>query len=475
MILQPSRSSTRSQVIERYRQAPIRGVNRADHIRSLEGGQFAQVIENFICRPRGLVVRPGYAASETLDAGVTSLLSYPKQVLARTDGDWIGETLANPGGAHLLAAKGDATPIHYNGTAWADACITGVDPALIDGVISHVGRFWGFLKGDLEVVYLPRRQFGGEALVLPMHALFPAGGEIVALASMTNDGGEDGRDSLCVATSEGELAIYDGPNPDFRETFRLRGVYEVPKPVGRRAFTRMAGQIALLTEDGLINIPQALAAHKSRKSAQPVSRNVGSIAAAETVLDSAHQKVTLIHAGDEQWVRDPETQGWSRFLHLDATCWLEGHDGLYFGKADGTVNKMQSGATDGAENVTVKTLVIDAFSQFRVGRRKVFHRVRPHYELAQPYQPRMELLMDYRNVPTDWDAARTDHKYWFWDDINWERQPMHWLREVSARLGQWRGIAGEGDAAALVFGGQFLSTEAAFLGYDAEFEMAGGR
>lgn len=474
---------TQTRLMERFRDAPMRGVNRVDNTRKLEGGQFGQVIDNFICRSDGLTVRPGFTVTATEDAGVTALLNYPSQVLARTDGAWVGAPLANPGGVHLLAGKGDAAPIHYNGTTWDQPDIYSADGLLdktkIDGVIDHNGRFFGFLKDDLEVVYLARRAFAGEAYSIPMHALFDKGGAIIAIGSMTNDGGELPGDSLCVATTQGQLAIYDGPNPDFRENWRLRGVYDIPKPVGRRCMARMGAGLAIETEDGTISLPAALGTTKGKRSAMPASRTIGAVANSESILDSQHHQLALIHAGDEQWVQDAQTKGWSRFLHLNATCWLEGHDGLYFGRADGAVCKLVAGASDGVDGnghgVTIKTLVIEAFSRFGAQRRKIFRRIRPHCHQAQPYMPRMEFLLDYRNVPTSWDAVRKDHKYWYWPDVHYGIMPAQWQRTVSSRLGQWRGIAGHADAAALVFGGQWLEVEAQFIGYDVEFENAAGR
>lgn len=472
-----------TRLAERYRDAPMRGVNRVDNTRKLEGGQFGQVVDNFICRSDGLTVRPGFTVTSTEGYGVTSLLNYPAQVLARTDGDWMGEPMANPGGVHLLAGKGDAAPIHYDGTTWDQPDIYSADGLLdttkIDGIIQHNGRFFGFLKNDLEVVYLDRRAFHGQAWSLPMHALFDKGGHVAAIASMTNDGGELPGDSLCVATTAGQLAVYDGANPDFRESWRLRGVYDIPKPVGKRAFARMGGTLALQTEDGTVSLPNALATTKGQRSAMTASRTIGAVTGATSVLDSQYQQLALIHAGDEQWVQDAETKGWSRWLHLDATCWLEGHDALYFGRADGAVCKMVNGASDGVDQnghgITIKTLMIDAFSRFGVQKRKIFRRIRPHCHQAQPYFPRMEFLLDYNNIPSSWDAVRKDHKYWYWPDVHYGMMPAQWERGMSSFVGPWRGIAGHGDAAALVFGAQWLEVEAKFLGYDVEFEGAAGR
>jgi hypothetical protein len=71
-----------------------------------------------------------------------------------------------------------------------------------------------------------------------------------------------------------------------------------------------------------------------------------------------------------------------------------------------------------------------------------------------------------RDMPETWDSARIDSPCWFWEDLqSWADSPRPWIRDHSARLGQWRGIAGQGEWASLMLGAKFHGVPAEYIGH----------
>jgi hypothetical protein len=294
----------------------------------------------------------------------------------------------------------------------------------------------------------------------------------MAIASMTGDGGIGGGDQLAVVTTKGELALFSGNNPDDSATWQLTGVFNVGAPVGPRCFCRSGSGLMILTADGLMSIPKVLTATKAAERATAESYNINMPFGAASAVDSNHASLTIVHCGDTQMVRDPVTGGWSRFTGLQATCWMETPEGLYFGRDDGSVCRYQD-YVDGMDpddrdepGYAIPTVMIDGPAKYGSQGRKQFHRVKPIWRIAQPYQARMELLTDLRDMPETWDSARIDSPCWFWEDLqSWADSPRLWIRDHSARLGQWRGIAGQGEWASLMIGAKFHGVPAEYIGH----------
>jgi hypothetical protein len=472
-IVRPPAHAAKSAVRDRERSAPIKGLNSADLITDIGDG-YAQVADNWICRADGLHVRKGYTVAQTLGSPITSLNWYPGSVVARTDGDWMGDVVANAGGRFLVIGRNGAAPLKYDGSSFTTAVITGVDSTKLSMFRWHVRRLWAIEHGTLNLWYLDADAIGGPARLLPLQALARRGGELVSIASMKMDGGDGPEDRLAIITSEGELIIFSGSNPNDSATWSLVGVYTVPPPVGKRCFAPYGTGVTLLTVKGLLSVPQVLSSAASGKPLIALSRNITPTLeplSPSAVIDSEHAEVTIVHAGSVQYVRDAETKGWTRWTGLNASHWLDTPEGLFF--VSGNQVRQYDGGIDGEQ--AVKTVVIDGADRFGVSGKKTFRRIKPIYKIAQPYRARIEFLPDYRDVPASWEAASINSKYWFWEDITWPSQPMQWERPVSARLGQWRGAAGRGDVAAMMMGAQFSEVEGVFMGYIAAFEVTGSR
>ena len=68
-----------------------------------------------------------------------------------------------------------------------------------------------------------------------------------------------GLDDVCIFVSDqGEIAVYQGTDPASASTWSLVGVYEIGKPLNKHASFGAGGDLAILTEDGIIPVSEAL-------------------------------------------------------------------------------------------------------------------------------------------------------------------------------------------------------------------------
>jgi len=475
MLLARGAPITPEDVTTRSRAAPIKGMNTADMVTALEQG-FAQRLDNWLCRSDGLHVRNGFRYVANAGSPVTALLSHGETVLPLTDGDWMGAHVSNPGGLFLFAADGEHAPRVHNGSAWTTATITGVDATKLVCPVWHGNRVFAIERDTLTVWYLGVDAIGGPAQPVYTQMLVQHGGALTALVSTGN--------TLLAVTDRGELIQWTGRNPAMAGGWAHGGTFQVPKPVGRRCFAQMGAGVALLTVSGLLPVPQVLAAAQSGKDVTSISRNVDpTMTAAEpsAVMDSGALKATLIECDGHLYARSAETGGWSRLYGWNATAWCETPAGLYFGRADGKVCKVEGFYDDDGNGVNggvpIATVMADSYSPLGYAGHKRMVAVLPHFKLAHQYTPRIEVVTDYRNPPADWPSS-SEHMatpHWRWHELVWSQMPEHWRKPISARSGKWRGLAGEGRVAALMMGCLIRDADAVFIGADYRYRRGGLR
>lgn len=173
---------------------------------------------------------------------------------------------ATTGGTYLLLVNGIDKMRRYDGTSWtADPgiagpvpAITGLDSATFSDVWSYQSRLWFVEKGTTNAVYLPVDSIGGAAARFPLGGVFQKGGNLLAGATWSpEDAGRGQDDKIVFVSTNGEVAIYRGTNPAATDgSFSLDGVYQIGKPLGPRCFLRTRGDLAVMTEQGLVALSQ---------------------------------------------------------------------------------------------------------------------------------------------------------------------------------------------------------------------------
>ena len=191
-------------------------------------------------------------------------------------------------------------------------------------------------------------------------------------ATWSLDSGE-GIDDVCVfVTDQGEIAVYEGTDPSSATTFSLAGVYEVGAPLSKHAHFHAGGDVAIVTEDGIISLASAVQKDRAAISRDAITYPIEDAwREAVTLRTSAHrfnstiwqsQQMLLVSVpndigGDFQaFVCNARTGRWCRYTNWDVQCSGVVDDYLYFGSAGGQIWQAESSGQDGEAPYTASWL-----------------------------------------------------------------------------------------------------------------------
>ena len=276
------------------------------------------------------------------------------------------------GGHYLWCCNGADNPHHFDGSAWAVPNVTGITKANIVHVNAHKNRLWFVMINSTKAAYLATGAIAGAATEFDLGGLLDKGGYLVAMATWTLDGGSGQDDYAVFISSKGQCAVYQGTDPASSATWSLIGVFNLGSPLGRRCFTKVAGDVALINIDGVLPLSKAL--RQDRGAVQEIAlsnriQNAMALAARDS-FDSFGWELTPYPKGtmallnvpitegseQHQYVMNTLTGAWCRFKGQNANCWAVFKEDPYFGGNTGLVLKADHGASD-------LTQTIDAVGQ----------------------------------------------------------------------------------------------------------------
>lgn len=381
--------------------SPIRGLVLNENIaQSTLGG--AEVLDNWICTTTGAKVRGGtsdhiplgskvlsmfvyrsggteaaFGATETAIYPITttSLTTPTASVTGQTSGVYSAEQFGTAGGDYLYAVNGTDLALLFDGATFtpidgaSTPAITGVTTSDLSYVWSFASRLFFIKKGTLSAYYLPVDSIGGVASEFSLAGIFKKGGELLFGATWSLDAG-DGLDDKCVFVSSlGEVAIYEGTNPGSAADWRKAGVYQMPTPLGAKGKMQAGGDLLIATQTGLIPISQAIQRDIAALEMGAVSNAITPLwqdqAAALSTGGWEIEKwpteniMVVSQPGDREstcLIANLQTGAWSRFtgVNVQSLAFFDGS--VFFGGADGTVRRFQSGGSDSGVNYTAAFL-----------------------------------------------------------------------------------------------------------------------
>jgi hypothetical protein len=369
------------------------------------------------------------------------------------------------GGNFMYAVNGADSPRLYNGTTWT--AITGVSSPAITGVtttnLSNVtlfkNRVWFIEKNTLKAWYLPTSSAGGAAAVLDLSSVAKLGGVLVDLDTWTIDAGYGVDDNLVFVTSEGEVIVYRGTDPSSAATWALAGIWKLGAPIGNRCLLKYAGDLLLLTYDGLMPLAQSLQSSRLDPRVALSNKIQGAITAATVNYGSSFGwqivyspknaavwvNVPVATGQQEQYVMNTITTSWCKFKGWSAFCWEIFNGNPYFGGAGFVGKAWDDGYTDGSANIAGNCL--QAFNYFGSrGVKKYFTRARP--SLFTNGQPQVQLSMniDFDTMDTSSALSYSGSAFGAWGVGLWDS--MLWGSDLQI-TNAWQGITGIGYCGAL--------------------------
>lgn len=403
------------------REAPVKGWNARDPEATMSVG-YALELTNWFPQTGDVAIRPGsidwstglgtavgalmpyasttlsklFAATATGIYDVTTQGAVGAAVMACTNKEWQSVNMNSLGGSYLLAVNGIDTLKLYDGATWKSItnvsvpAITGLGTDGFDNIHVHKRRLFLVQKNSMSVWYLPVNQISGAASEFPLGQLFKLGGKLVAMATWSIDGGEGIDDMAVFITSEGEVAVYKGSDPGNAANWAQVGVYFIGPPLGKRCFSKLGGDLIVLTRSGVYPLSKALQSttissqsavtdkiHTAFSDAVAMySQNKGWEA---SILPAANLLLVNIPTAEnvtaEQYGMNTITGAWFRVTNWNAMCLAVSGNALYYGGI-GKVVKAWTGVSDAG--VAIPALARTAYDYYGdAGNRKQIKLVRP--------------------------------------------------------------------------------------------------
>lgn len=342
----------------------------------------------------------------------------------------------NTGATWIIAVNGVDAAQLYNGSAWVTApAITGLSGGNLAFVWPFKNRIYGVQAASLSAWYLGVNSIGGAATQFDLSGIFKYGGYLLCGTSWAISS-NSGLYEVCVfITSEGEVAIYDGLNPA-DTAWTLKGLYKIAKPLGRRSILKAGGDIAIMTEDGIIPMSSAMSldqiALQNVAVTKPIAPAWRDAVVARQGLPGWQittwplQSMGIINlpktsAGDAtQFIANVRTGAWAKYLGWDANCFSVYNNALYYGSSDGRVMQAETGGQDDGKNYT--WTVFPSYTDLgSPANTKHIKLIRPRMQASFPVTPQVTIKVDFdTTLPTAPSASAAPATGALWDTAVWD-------------------------------------------------------
>ena len=377
-----------------------------------------------------------------------------------------GATASNYNGTYVIDVTGASTFTYTMATAPAANAtvvgsytvigITGVDSSRFINVNLFKNRLFFTEKDTLTCWYLDVDSIGGVASPLYFGGIARNSGYLQAMGTWTLDAGQGADDYAVFVTSMGEAIVYNGTNPNAAETWVLKGVWQLGQTFNRRCFFKWAGDLLLLTQDGLVPLASALQSSRLDPRINLTDKIYYAVSQAATnfyALDGwqinyyASENMLILsiptNTGMEQYVMHTITKSWARFTGIEAYCWeVSGDADMHFG-GNGFVGKFYDTFADAGTNIVATAQ--QAYSYFdSPGQLKRFTLVRPILQTDNGLPTVLcGISVDFDTIPLTNQIAFNPNivNTGIWDTSTWDN--ANWGGGLTTTK-IWQGVTGLG-------------------------------
>lgn len=347
----------------------------------------------------------------------------------------------------------------YNGTSWTTPTITGLPNGLTTASIRNIHaqkrRLWYVLgdgsgNGSTVAAFMPTDAIQGAiAGTLDLGANWTKGGVLQAITDWTIDGGNGPQDYVCFISSRGQVSIFSGIDPTDATTWTLAGTFDISPPLGFRCAYKTGSDVALVTQQGVLPLSQALPFEPSAQRSVSITARIQNAMSSAAVtglnlfgwqlISFAPQQLIILNVPQVenetqvQYVMNALTGAWCQFTGWNANCFEVFNNTLYFGGNNGDINKCFTGTSDFA--ATIAADMQCAYNYFDApGRLKRMTMVQPFLTATQTITPTISVDSDFQiqavtapvtilNSGSLWDTATWDTGIWFGSIV----QTTQWL------------------------------------------------
>lgn len=365
------------------------------------------------------------------------------------------------GGSYLYAVNGADLPWTYDGSSWANPAITGVDESTFINLNVFKNRLFFIPVNSTKVWYLAIDSIAGAATSFELGGVMSMGGHLVAMGTLTLDGGSGPDDHAVFVTSKGQVIVYQGTDPSDANAWALVGVYNVAPPIGYRCLVKIAGDLGILTTSGLLPLSKAMVVDRASLDNIALTGRIQNTMTASAREYSANNGWDLCvypkgnmcivnvpvdeDTTSHQYVMNTLHGAWCRFTGQNASCWEVYQDRLFFGGMAGKVYEADKASSDGGSAVIADLKT--AFSYYgSKGTLKQWKMVQTLTFSDGRVIPGVKFNVDFQDsVPTYIPAAGTLNAI-YWDTFDWDE--VNWPGDGST-LQKWQSVQAVGQCAAI--------------------------
>lgn len=356
---------------------------------------------------------------------------------AITNSTWHHTVINN----RLVLVNGTDVPQSYDGTTWTTPTYTGKSHTLTPSNLVHVTQYKGrlfFTEKDSAFVWnsdAPGTHVG-DLNRIDYSYLLQRGGRVMFCAPWTHDTGVGLQDYFVIVSSEGEVLVYEGDDPDDASRWAMYGRFFLPQPVGgRRGYINLGSDLLIVHRAGITPLSALLAGNANssfaaitdaiNKAFQQATEAYGNSDGWCCCYHSSSQTLYVnvpVSNAAEQYILNPATGAWSRYVGMNANIWSTFDNNIYFGGQGGIVYRADTGNAD--SGTAIKAEYNSAYNYFGDrGRIKRFTMVRPHTKAPQGQQFVVGTDVDFANkilsTPSGsvvtaglWNAGLWDQALW---------------------------------------------------------------
>lgn len=380
-----------------------------------------------------LIAAAGTSLYDATSAGAVGAAVVTSTVNARWQHVMYSTSAAN----YLVLANGGVAPYHYDGTTWTQPSLTGsgLTNANLIGVHAHKQRLWFIEKDKLYAWYLPVDSIAGTLTKLDLGPHTIRGGYLMAMGTLTFDGGAGVDDAAVFVTSEGEVIIFQGTDPADTSAWQMVGRYEIGAPIGRRCLLKWGGDLIVITDDGFLPMSRYIIGARTDVESIALSSKI-SHAVQEAVEDYRSYfgwqpifypkgNMLLFNIPEStngnsamQFIMNPTSGAWARYTNMEANCWEIHDDALYFGGAT-IVYQADTGLSDNGADVPA--VAKPAFNFFGSrGVRKKFNMIRPIFLIEGAVDIAIRINVDFEDENPSGSSTFTADSGSAWDADDWD-------------------------------------------------------
>lgn len=328
----------------------------------------------------------------------------------------------------LLLYNGDDAPQMYDGTTWSQPTYNGqthtlAPSTLIQGCVFK-SRIYLVQKNSAYVWHGQLAEFEGQLKRIDFSYLLQRGGRVKFVASWSRDTGVGLQDYFVIVSSEGEVLLYQGSDPEDANDWSIAGRFFLPKPVaGHRGYLGLGSDLLIIHKAGITPLSALLAAGNDSSFATITSNiNQAFLAAAQDYGDSAgwnaayHSSAKTVYFNipipniAQQFILNSERGAWAQYTGMAANVWASFQNKIMFGSANGKVFQAETGTLD--NGAPIKSEVHVAYNYFRDRARiKRFTLIRPHIKSAPGESFSIGIDTDFREVALTYTTQSSEVSY----------------------------------------------------------------